>query len=582
MRVICNYAAQCGVLSHVLHQRDVDNRTPLFCAVETNNAQIIEFVCQVAQEHGLLGEVLQQKGCLNKHRVKDLHFNALMVAIVRSAYKNDISLMRVICNYAAQCGVLSHVFHQRDVDNRTPLFCAVNTDNTQIVEFICQVAQEHGLLGEVLQQRGGLNKDGVQDLQWNVLMIAIAQSTCNNDTSLMRVICNYAAQCGVLSHVFHQRDVQNKTPLLYAVGAGNPQIVEFLWQVAQEHGILNEVLQDRAIRDSQHGMTLIDMAISVYNGSLHSSDNGGECYRQKLIRVISILFEKMGQTGILKDKLRISNSSFMSPINPSVGIAIMFQDENLLRAICKSAYNQGILYDVLAFRGTLDGDMMLSWVNRFAPRLLSILLQYAEKREQLLTWCLDELGEKQVWNSLSYIKTYEARQLLYKIIARLPLRYGFLEREDDNADVGGEAYQPSAKRCKTTTSSQKSFSGQMTPCIQQSADTMGTTPLHLYIALYNKQGSIPVEDHAIQKQITHRDHVNDWTPRDLAAALSFQGNGKAIYNKIYDLVDECAICCTPLDRNIQTLDCHHSFHVSCIQQNREYSNTCPYCRQPIS
>lgn len=45
---------------------------------------------------------------------------------------------------------------------------------------------------------------------------------------------------------------------------------------------------------------------------------------------------------------------------------------------------------------------------------------------------------------------------------------------------------------------------------------------------------------------------------------------------------ECAICLEKIDiKERAVLNCHHSFHQSCIQKNIKYSNKCPYCRQEI-
>jgi hypothetical protein len=47
---------------------------------------------------------------------------------------------------------------------------------------------------------------------------------------------------------------------------------------------------------------------------------------------------------------------------------------------------------------------------------------------------------------------------------------------------------------------------------------------------------------------------------------------------------ECAICMEPLehDDNIcEIVNCHHTFHCSCLSRWRNHKNTCPTCKQPI-
>ncbi|CAD8150868.1 unnamed protein product [Paramecium pentaurelia] len=51
--------------------------------------------------------------------------------------------------------------------------------------------------------------------------------------------------------------------------------------------------------------------------------------------------------------------------------------------------------------------------------------------------------------------------------------------------------------------------------------------------------------------------------------------------KALEQVDECIICTQNLTQDLQTLNCAHIFHKSCIDAWKLKKNECPVCRKPI-
>lgn len=45
--------------------------------------------------------------------------------------------------------------------------------------------------------------------------------------------------------------------------------------------------------------------------------------------------------------------------------------------------------------------------------------------------------------------------------------------------------------------------------------------------------------------------------------------------------ENCSICLSKLSKEINIINCEHSFHHECIMGNIKFSDLCPLCRKPI-
>jgi len=568
--MICRYAVRADALSHLFFQRNaVNEKIPLHMAAELSPS-VLTRVCDIAYQHGILAQALQEQTGIGQQGQR-LHYNALMVAIeTTQIYPKNRELIKTISGYAHQVGVLSQVFLQRDNLKRTPLQMAISFPSARfIVDLICTQMHQYGLLAEVLQCQGGMDVNG-RELRRNALATAIGRA----EIHLVRIICSYAVQANILSQLLHQYDANGKTPLEVAARCGGASIVKFLCHKAQVYHVYADIA---VFYEHLLSEALDYLAYQVDNG----------CKIEETVSVMSVLYEEMQRSGVWERVLQKSvpqNSthafcSYVPLIEKIIDVA--GKNDKPLRALCKSAYNAGTLRDLLTCQITSQSYTILRKIYGESQHVLPAILQDAAKQAHTLSACLDVIGEKSLWRVLSQLSTYEARKLIYRIIARVPHRYSFLE--DADADADPVEHQPRSKGQKRDIGVCHSSSGQAASCIRQSADMMGSTPLHISIALYNQKGNVPMSSDTIRRQLTSRDCINNWTPRDIAADLSLQGNGKTIYDMMSGLVDPCPICLTPLDQgNIQTFTCSHTFHTSCIQRHRQYQDTCPCCRQPIT
>jgi len=368
------------------------------------------------------------------------------------------------------------------------------------------------------------------------------------------------------------RTHKDMTPLHFAVVNGYKETVQVLCDTARNNGILQQVLEHGAYGN----LTPLMLAVCAYR---HESARVlcKELCRMELLQQQIQPYPNNGYGNVLDMILRYPGRA--------AGVVLDYAQQSGYEITHHDAFSR----------------MCQKLRSSGQKHALRRLLEATQRNAVIRNAIINTVGPDHVWDVLANTGHQSERTLFYTLLARDP---SYLNSVCSNARAEGvqqeqdsDAYAPAAKRQRTRehASTASSVNTANNP-VEDVAYRIGTTKLHMRVALDNQSGQLQVDNAQAQADIGKVDTVTQWTPYQLAQTLRFIGLGASIQEHVGEWEKECNICSYPLPSHekakqaawgneIRKLSCRHRFHEGCLKgwcdqfgdQNRVPK--CPVCRK---